>query len=734
MEEELEVILRAVDDASSTFESVADSAEQMGNSIETAGDGGLDDVINDTESLQTAFDQATAEVERLKSELEFSEDYGFDDVDELSAQLAEAEAEAERLGTALQEATSQGSEGFKEVEDSAEGAEDPISQIGTLLEGFVGVEIFSQLADALWDVADKAGTFEDSLMRARLEAEGAGIPVNEMTDAVSELSRTTGRAGSEIRESFIKATARGITDMNSFKQMMEGAGAQATLLGTDIQSMGDKFSSMAMRSTLMERQLASTGITMEELASAMGMTGATADEVKAKWEELDTNQRAATLGMAASMNEGKTANEEYKKSWAGLQQQLDIAKGRLERLAGEVLLPVLVPALQVAGRVLNWLGDTVSAVMSGPFGGLISVVGAAAAAFALAVPAYMAVQGAITLLTATAIPAATALWGMVAPLLPFIAIGAAVVLIIYEIGEAFGWWSDTSSMLDAIWAGVQRLWSAFINHPDVQSFLSALASAWNWLVPAVTGVVNAVLRFFGVTSSSNFDFVRTLIAALGVAWQALTLPIRTVITVIKLLWTTMRTVYNNIKTTLNNIKKIFTNLPGAIRGAISGLLGIITKPFKDAYNKIKGTVDSIKTKAKSITNISLSSLTDKIFGPVRDAYNKIKEKVDQIKAKIKEIPVVGDMFGGADLAYGGEDLTTYTTEEMKVSMTQDINLSLDLSNVPTNVDENRLYDIVGEAMTSKEFIQALAQNNDFQSVDRKVKARINAKTRRARGA
>ena len=83
---------------------------------------------------------------------------------------------------------------------------------------------------------------------------------------------------------------------------MEGAGAQATLFGTDIQSMGDKFSSLAMKDTLMQKTLAETGITMGELATAMGMTGATADEVKAKWKELDTNQRAAILGTAASMN------------------------------------------------------------------------------------------------------------------------------------------------------------------------------------------------------------------------------------------------------------------------------------------------------------------------------------------------------------------------------------------------------------------------------------------------
>ena len=674
MEEELEVILRAVDEASDTFESVTEAAENMGESVQ----GG---------------------------------------------------AEA-------------GSQGLDEMEESGEAAADPLEQITNIMGGLVGAEVFSQLADTLWDFADKAGSFEDSMMRARLEAEGAGISVNEMTDTVSELSRVTGRAGGEIRESFIKATARGITDMDSFKKMMVGAGAQATLLGTDIQSMGDKFSSMAMRSPLMERQLASTGITMEELASAMGMTGATADEVKAKWQELDTNQRAAALGMAASMNEGQTANEEYKKSWAGLQEQLDIAKGRLERLAGEVLLPVLVPALEVAGRVLNWLGDTISMVMKGPLGGLISVVGAAAAAFALAVPAYMAVSGAITLLTATAIPAATALWAMVAPLLPFIAIGAAVVLIIYEIGKAFGWWTDVSSMLDAIWAGVMRLWSAFINHPDVQSFLSALAIAWNWLVPAVTGVVNAVLRFFGVTSSSNFDFVRTLINAIGGAWNQMTFPIRLVITVVKLFITTMVNIYNRVRAIITNIKNLFARLPGAIRGAISSLTSIITHPVQTARNTISGIVGGIKSTIQGITGVNIGSLTSKLTQPVTNAYNNIAKTVSNIINKIKSIPHNIPGIGGAfGFDYEGmlEELNksksanVYTSGNESLTLDHNINFKFDFTNLPEGTSEETLVAMLRSAITDRSVINSLVNSPDFQSLDGKVKDRLLLKSNRARG-
>ena len=663
-------------------------------------------------------------------------------VDNASDTFESVQSAAEGMGDTMQESAEQGTDGMEQMEESAQEAVDPLEQITTIIGGLAGVEIFSQLADTLWDFADKAGTFEDSLMRARLEAEGAGISVNDMTDTVSELTRVTGRAGGEIREAFITATARGITDLDSFKQMMIGAGAQATLLGTDIDSMANKMSGLAMRSSVMERTLANTGITVEELGEALGIQGATIDDINDKWATMDTNQRAAALGMAASMNEGKTANEEYKKSWAGLQAQLDIAKGRLERLAGEVLLPVLIPALEVAGRVLNWLGDTISAVMDGPLGGLVSAIGAVVAGFALVVPAIMAIQGAMALYTASLAPAITATWALLSPWLPFIAIGAAIVALIYEIGKAFGWWSDVGSMVDAIWAGIQRLWSAFINHPDVQGFLSALTAAWNWLVPAVSGVVNAVLRFFGVTSSSNFDFVRTLIDTLGVAWKALTLPIRTVITVIKTLWTTMKTVYNNIRTTVNNIKRLFSNLPGAIRGAISSLIGILTAPFRTAYSNITGTVSSIKSTIQGITHVNIGSLTNKITQPVTNAYNRIAKTVSNIIKKIKSIPSNIPGIGGAfGFDYEGmlEEInsrnsnSSYVTSDENLTLDHNINFKFDFTNLPEGISEENLVAMLQSAITDRSVISSLVNSPDFQALDGKVKDRLILKNGRARG-
>ena len=407
-----------------------------------------------------------------------------------------------------------------------------------------------------------------------------------------------------------------------------------------------------------------------------------------------------------------------------------------------MLLPVLIPALEVAGRVLNWLGDTISMVMKGPLGGLISVIGSAVAAFALLVPAVMAVNSAMGLFTNMLKPAIIASWELIAPWLPFIAIGAAIVLLIYEIGKAFGWWTDVGSMIDSIWAGVQRLWSAFINHPDVQGFLSALTAAWNWLVPAVSGVVNAVLRFFGVTSSSNFDFVRALIDTLGVAWKALTLPIRTVITVIKTLWTTMKTVYNNIRTTVNNIRRLFSNLPGAIRGAISSLVGILTAPFRTAYSNITGTVSSIKSTIQGITHVNIGSLTNKITQPVTNAYNRIAKTVSNIINKIKSIPSNIPGIGGAfGFDYEGmlEEMnsrnsnSSYVTSDENLTLDHNINFKFDFTNLPEGTSEENLVAMLQSAITDRSVINSLVNSPDFQSLDGKVKERLVLKGNRARG-
>lgn len=562
MADAMEIIISAVDSASEVFQSIIESASNMASGI--------------TDAVGTAGGDFDTIAENAANFSDSVSNIDTSTLEELAAELGMDTEEVERLISSAADIGSM-SAGFNEVAAAADDLEqeiqddidkmDELGSAGDVMAAQTFMDFAKGASDTMSEMADKAGSVQDSWTRLGLAADGAGISMDNMKSAVSGLSDETGRAGGSIRESFIAMTSAGITDMNTMQTVFKGASAQAFILGTDVNSLADKFSGMAMKSTLSEKTLKGTGITMAELGEAMGLHGATVDEVKDKWSELDTNQRAAALGMAASMNEGKDANEEYKNSWQGLQDQVEIAKGKLETMAGKVLLPVLVPAMKLASDILSGFGSVIDSVMNGPFGGLVSIVGASAGVFMIAFAGVLALKnilgflkleaslakiemlaltfaeefqatGSITSAAANMIGAtgfsglataawgaATAVWAAIAPLLPFIAAAALVAIAIYEVGKAFGWWHDVGSMIEAISAGLQEMWNAFVNHPDVQALIQAISSGWEWLSGAIGRAWQAVLDFFGVSSSSNFDIVATLIHGIGAAWDMIREPV-----------------------------------------------------------------------------------------------------------------------------------------------------------------------------------------------------------------
>ena len=735
MADTMEIIISAIDSASSVFQDIISSAQGMAEGITGAvSQAGADfeSIANNVSGFQDAVDNVD------QSELEsLAETLGMD-TDEVE-RLLEAGSQIGSLSAGFNEAAIAADELEQETEQASESVEQ-LGSAGDVMVAQTFMDMASTMKDGMLEMADSAGTFQDSIMRASLEAEGAGIPIEQMTSTISGLSDATGRSAGQIRESFIKALARGVTDMGSFETMMKGAGAQATLLGTDIQTMGDKFSSMAQKDTLMARTLAETGITMDELGTAMGMTGATADEVKAKWKELDTNQRAAILGQAASMNEGESANESYKTSWAGLQDQMNRASDRLARIAGSVLLPVLIPAMKIAGDVVNGLGDAVDFLIKSPLGGLVSILGAAGGAFVIAVSGAVALRqflgflkletmldSAATILnTGTKIlngeasggaaianallgesfmASAAAAWSAAAgflaatwPLLVIVGVIALVVYAVYELGKSFGWWTDVSSMIDAIKAGIMRLWEAFINHPDVQAVIQALSDVWNALSGAIASVSQAVMDFFGINTGGEFDIVRALIDGIGLAWQTITAPIRWVISLVGavinifsqllngqisfqqaviMIWTTLSTAWGSI---LNGIRSLIVRMfsrfvttaiartnalvLGAVRAlqrlpgrAYNALIGVVTKITQagqkwvnTARNKAGDVVTAVYNKISGIPSkisSALGGVISAITKPFKDAYEGVKEWVGKIKSKASEVT-------GLNLGAGGD--------------------------------------------------------------------------------
>ena len=701
MSDTMEIIISAVDSASEVFQSIIGSVTSMGDSISDVigmASSDFDSMAENVSGFQDAVsDIDSSSIEDLAEELGMSTD----EVERLidvgaglgSIPFNDAAASADDLETEITETT----EAMEQLNNSA-GDVMVAQTFQDMAEGFAG---------SMMSMADSAGSFQDSVNRASLEAEGFGVSADEMKSVVNELSESTGRAGGQIRESFIKAAARGVTDMGSFKTMMEGASAQAYLFGTDVQTMANSFSSLATKSSVSEKFLANMGITMDELADAMGMTGATADEVKDKWKELDTNQRAAILGTAASMNEGESANEEYKNSWQGLQDQIEIAKGKLERIVGSVILPVVVPAMKVAGDILSGVGDVIDFVMKTPLGGLISVLGTAAGVFIIVATAVASLTtflgflrvgtmlettatvfntaakilngeaagvGAIAnaLLGESFMASAAAAWTAAAgflaaswPLLVIVGAIALVVVAIYELGKAFGWWTDVSSMIDAIKAGLQELWDAFINHPDVQAAIQVISDAWNSLSSAVSGAWNAVLDFFNINENGSFDIVQALIDGVGQAWNNLKNIIMPLInifsTVLSVLWdlangnisvvTAITAIWNsfaiNIPVILNTIRNIFRTIWNSIktvvstlvRGMVNSVVSLLKGLASRAYSALMSVVNSIVSAGKSWVSNAISYGSQVVSGVINQITGlpgKIATEFGKIPGRINE--------------------------------------------------------------------------------------------------
>jgi len=695
MKEEMDIILSATDNASDTFEAVSNAAQDLGETLEGVGDEG-------TQGM-----------------------------DELGDGADKAEEDVRKLGDEAQKTG-------EEVEDLGNKSE---SSGATMQMAFQNIA--------------------DGVMRAKEGVVELGRNLMEALDLAGQQQQ---------QETFLTMS---IGAENAAKQMKVINGLVADLPGDDVAIGGLLSQATAKNATITADELERMGTNAADYFAAMSNYGKNATEaqqdlvnyiMQGNTAEIERSPVLAAhidkLKEAGTIEERNKALQEAltEEGWAGISQQ-DTYNNKLEtftamldrgkRQMGEMFLGAASGAMdfigdldEATGGILG-MGIAIAGVAGGPMIDMVTGVGqmatglkaikdaGAVSALASMLPFIVADEEAFLGL---ALAEDFALW----PILAIIAAIAALGVAVYEVGKYFGWWTDVGSMIDAIWAGIQRLWSAFINHPDVQGFINGMKQAWADLQPYIKAVVDWVMSFFQTSNSGEFDIVRALIDTISAAWEGMVAPIKLVINVVKLLANRMKQTGSSIQNTINNIRAWFAALPGRIRGAISSLVSVITAPFRNAYNGVVGAVNRIKSYVQTLTHLNLSGITNAITKPFTDAYNRVCNEVDKIKAKANSITGGIFNFGGEELAYGGLDLidtpnslSSYTTTKLEVK--NDVTLTLDLKNVPQGMNEELLYSAIKESFTDKTVLNALVNNNDFQSLDNKVKRRISMKNNRAKG-
>ena len=254
------------------------------------------------------------------------------------------------------------------------------------------------------------------------------------------------------------------------------------------------------------------------------------------------------------------------------------------------------------------------------------------------------------------VTAATQVWNAVMaanPIALVVIALAALAVAIYEAGKMFGWWKDVGSMIDAIKTNVMRLWDAFINNPNVQGTIQAIGEAWNWLMevskPVIDWLSGIWESIFPESAQGQWDVTRAIIDAIGFSFNLLTIPIKSVYSILQLLYPYLLQFYQGALVPLGNfLTSVFTpvwQLVMSIFAQISPMVTSMSNAFMQFVNgqlPLPGLIQNIFTNLWNIYVTILTNISNAIISwaskIVMNGVNAASRFVSGIVNRIMSLP------------------------------------------------------------------------------------------------
>lgn len=530
-----------------------------------------------TEADTKAIERLTSLINDIKSE-KVDLDVNADDSEIKTAKKEIDDIQGEKVDVDIDVDDSEIKSARKELEDLHKEASSNISATGNAITGVVSGLAGKSIWDTVYGTSKKAETnkiliknmgdasksAEDLYNTIDTTTDKSLISMQQLIPALNGIKSATGASANEIDTASSKVASFG-----QYVYAMTGSEAKAEQAMFDL-SKGIKGAYAS---------LDQYGITEDALMRTGLWSG----------KEDDLN------GYLDAVNEVTGSTDELMNSTQGLEALMGKSFSRAGKKMGETILPIMKTLLSgfntLDSATDGWLS---TAILAG--GGVASSMVGAISAFNQINMAIPAIQGGFSAIS-------TALAGIsLGPILLVVGAVIALGIAIYEVGKYFGWWTDVSSMFEAIWAGIQRIWSAFINHPDIQALCQMLMQAWNAITPILNQVWQWILKVFNAQSGSKFDAVRAFINAVGIAWQAMTAPIRLVIAVVRAFVGAVQSGVATAKSAINSISSAWHSVKNTVTGTGSAIASAVAKPFIDAWNRISPYIDKIKSGISYITS------------------------------------------------------------------------------------------------------------------------------------
>lgn len=498
---------------------------------------------------------------------------------------------------------------IKQVQDDARGAgaqikkgfEDAVPASAALAAGVAAVGAaaigFGVMSVKAFMEAEDASAQLDAVLKSTGEA--AGITKDQLLDQATALQSVT-----KFSDEAVQATQAMLLTFTNIKGGVMQAATETALDMAQALGMDGAQAAMQLGKALNDpldglTKLTRVGVTFskqqEDQVKALVAAGDAAGAQKIILAELNKEFGGSAAAAGAT--------------YAG---QLEILKntfGDLQETVGKFILDAIKPMMdgfsswlkqvQEAGGLMEWFGkkvaenkDTLIIIAGAILGGLV--------------PALVA--------------AAAAAWAFIAPLLPFIAIGAALAVAINYLVEQFGGWGKVMEVVGKIFDELKLAWNVFIQafqDPDVTS------DGFIGFIEQVAGIARQLFDFLMDTGQKAltglkmaFDFLLPPLKALwdtiaNQLWPALLnlwdvlspilLPALQIIgaiigvVIVAAVW-----LFINV---LNIVIQIIVALVNFIAGLIQAIVALVTwvieagiaigKAFSDAWNWVVAAFGNI---------------------------------------------------------------------------------------------------------------------------------------------
>ena len=275
-----------------------------------------------------------------------------------------------------------------------------------------------------------------------------------------------------------------------------------------------------------------------------------------------------------------------------------------------------------------------------------------------------------------------------------VALGVAV----FEVGKAFGWWSDLGTMFDAISTGLGEIWNSFMSNEYVIQIIDlikqGLTDAWN----AIVGFGQAIMTAIG-GSGGQFDILSFAIQGLQTVLSVVG-PIA--ILYIQSMMNNFRTLYQVGQMVWPYISAVISSNIAVIRGVIGGAMAIWSG-LQSAWHNLQSTASSVFGAINGIVS-GAAGVWHSFQSSVQGVIDGIMDKINQLKDAAAGVAnLVGLGGGGIETTFntsGGYGGNSYSAGNTFIfNMYGDVKDEKTLNDMITAIDNHLQFESLANGGT-----------------------------------